>query len=595
MALVDIQVRGGDYKDFDPEKMLPREPAAVLRGDPSVPSGKAFYVCFGAGDVRRLVSIEDLEIMVERGDFTGEQGPQGVGIQNVEINDESHLIITLTDGSSVDAGYIDDALKAIDEAKLSAQSAEEWAKYSESYAHGGTGTRLGEDEDNAESYAKRAEKAAQQAEAAVGGDFIPNTARGVPGGVATLGDDGKVPDEQLPAGKEIEFGTYDTFGRPGDPAKLYVDESKEPRLIYTWNAEQEDYILTGGAGGDGACSLDIPVKLLAVDWDGVSAPYTQTVSVPQAREGMTPFHFSAEGDDDMEYAYSLITDYSVGLGTITFYAAEKPEVDINLVLKGVPAQELEYEDNTILVPVEAEGFDYNEETERYEQTVLVDGIHAGLGGFWDIVRSGPVLTSEESAIVLNITDVERLDGGVKVCCLQKPTHRFVLVLYGTYKESAEGDTLIANMPGWFNKVESLEKRTAKDIPYDDSQTKLGAEDVQEAVSALSDQYDNIGVVYGGSFDQVDLVQEQYTVIASISLSPGTYLIVGKSQITPAYDGIISLRIASGTIRFNGRSGGGACNVGVINLESTETTRLEMYSSVAGLKAASTTFWAIRIK
>lgn len=169
MALVDMQFRRGPYNEFDKDKMLPGEPAAVLRDDPSVPSGKAFYVSFGAGDVRRLVSIEDLEIMLEQGYFTGEQGPQGVGIENLEINNKSHLIITLTNGSTVDAGYIDDALKAIDDAKAaeknastSATSAEKWAKYSESYAHGGTGTRSGEDNDNAEVYAKRAEDAASK-------------------------------------------------------------------------------------------------------------------------------------------------------------------------------------------------------------------------------------------------------------------------------------------------------------------------------------------------------------------------------------------------------------------------------------------------
>ena len=66
-----IQVRRGDYADFDKQKMLAGEPAAVLANDPETPSRKAFYVAFAAGDVRRLVSIEDLEIMVTDGRFKG--------------------------------------------------------------------------------------------------------------------------------------------------------------------------------------------------------------------------------------------------------------------------------------------------------------------------------------------------------------------------------------------------------------------------------------------------------------------------------------------------------------------------------------------
>lgn len=69
-----IQTRRGNFTDFNPAKMLPGEPACVLAGDPSVPSGKAFYVCYSAGDVKRLVSIEDIEAMIQRGDFGGGSG-----------------------------------------------------------------------------------------------------------------------------------------------------------------------------------------------------------------------------------------------------------------------------------------------------------------------------------------------------------------------------------------------------------------------------------------------------------------------------------------------------------------------------------------
>lgn len=97
---MSINTRRGPYSQFDPGKLSQAEPACVLSGDPSTPSGKAFYVCFQPGDVRRLVSIEDLEHMVARGDF------DGISITSGSVNDAGHLILTLTDGTTHDAGHI---------------------------------------------------------------------------------------------------------------------------------------------------------------------------------------------------------------------------------------------------------------------------------------------------------------------------------------------------------------------------------------------------------------------------------------------------------------------------------------------------------
>lgn len=60
-----IQDRRGDFDHFDPQKMLPGEWAVVLRGDPNVWDGKATYVCFSAGVVKRLMTEEDLTIELD--------------------------------------------------------------------------------------------------------------------------------------------------------------------------------------------------------------------------------------------------------------------------------------------------------------------------------------------------------------------------------------------------------------------------------------------------------------------------------------------------------------------------------------------------
>lgn len=56
-----IQMRRGSYANFDPSRMLPGEWAVVLEGDPASASGKTVYMCFAANDVRRFVSIEDMQ------------------------------------------------------------------------------------------------------------------------------------------------------------------------------------------------------------------------------------------------------------------------------------------------------------------------------------------------------------------------------------------------------------------------------------------------------------------------------------------------------------------------------------------------------
>lgn len=221
-----------------------------------------------------------------------------------------------------------------------------------------------------------------------------------------------------------------------------------------------DYVEENGGGGGGGTSVaiaeDIPVTLLSTGWTGSSAPYSQQVTVLDMREGMTPLIFlQGQATDEQIYAYNLITDYQAGNGTITFYVAETPEVDIPIVLKGVPAQEIGYMDNTILVPVTASGFSLSESTGRYEQTITVSGMTAGLGGSWDIARSGEVLSEEESKIAANITDVIRQTNAIKIVCLEMPAQDYMLVLSGTFKDVMDGDIVLSDVGELIDNVNNL--------------------------------------------------------------------------------------------------------------------------------------------
>jgi len=61
-----IQNRRGIYGKFDPSKMLPGEWAVVLSGDPNVSDGKAVYICFSAGDVKQIATVQDMMEIINR-------------------------------------------------------------------------------------------------------------------------------------------------------------------------------------------------------------------------------------------------------------------------------------------------------------------------------------------------------------------------------------------------------------------------------------------------------------------------------------------------------------------------------------------------
>ena len=86
------------------------------------------------------------------------------------------------------------------------------------------------------------------------------------------------------------------------------------------------------------------VILTADGWSGEVAPYTQTVQVSGAREGLEPVMVSALADgasleEQKAYikAYGLICSGTgiLGDGTATFKVYKKPGVDITIGLRGV--------------------------------------------------------------------------------------------------------------------------------------------------------------------------------------------------------------------------------------------------------------------
>lgn len=209
--------------------------------------------------------------------------------------------------SETNAGtYRDQAQSSATAAAASASEAGVKSTLSESWAVGGTGIRQGEDTNNSKYFAQQsansaataqgwsdsameqadaaaqsaanAAQSAADAEAISGGDFIPNSRKGVPNGVATLDSNGKLVMAQLPDDTEA-----------------------------------------------------IPVTLTAAGWT-VSEPYTQTVDANGVLADEDAQMIIPVPEDDSSEAY-----YSAGVrctaqaaNSLTFTCDAKPDDDIAL-------------------------------------------------------------------------------------------------------------------------------------------------------------------------------------------------------------------------------------------------------------------------
>lgn len=107
-------------------------------------------------------------------------------------------------GDYLQPDYLADVTKQASGAAASAASASQSAdnaaydaKLAQSYSIGGSAIREGEDEDNAKYYSQKAKEYADKVSGIVGGDFIPNSAKGIAGGVATLDENGKLLKTQI--------------------------------------------------------------------------------------------------------------------------------------------------------------------------------------------------------------------------------------------------------------------------------------------------------------------------------------------------------------------------------------------------------------
>ena len=129
-----IQNRRGAYTDFDSSKAVAGELLVVLSGDENTTDGKAVYIAFASGDVKRLVGSEELENfdtgtavkfgstvtsastrdkVVTCEEFEGEDGeliivtfPQGNNVNDARLNVNGIGAKSIFKGASTDTSWL---------------------------------------------------------------------------------------------------------------------------------------------------------------------------------------------------------------------------------------------------------------------------------------------------------------------------------------------------------------------------------------------------------------------------------------------------------------------------------------------------------
>lgn len=113
-------------------------------------------------------------------------------------------------------------------AAQSATNADMDAKLSQSYSVGKSGIRDGEDTDNSKYYSEQAKKYADEAQEIAGGNFIPNSEKGIAGGVAVLNANLAV---EKAVGDEDSNNIKNTYAKKTDVANTYAKKTDIPKSL----------------------------------------------------------------------------------------------------------------------------------------------------------------------------------------------------------------------------------------------------------------------------------------------------------------------------------------------------------------------------
>lgn len=108
-----IKNRRGEYANFDPYKMLQGEWGITTSGDPNSADGKSVYMCFAAGDVKRMATYDDMVENIDRAtEKVQERLTQEVREATAEANSTIQKATQATQSANTAADRANDAAEA---------------------------------------------------------------------------------------------------------------------------------------------------------------------------------------------------------------------------------------------------------------------------------------------------------------------------------------------------------------------------------------------------------------------------------------------------------------------------------------------------
>lgn len=84
-----IQNRRGDYNNFDPTKQVAGEFAVVLTNDPNTDDGKSVYIAYGAGNVKRLATYQEIAGLAEQAQESATNAAESEDNANISATNAS--------------------------------------------------------------------------------------------------------------------------------------------------------------------------------------------------------------------------------------------------------------------------------------------------------------------------------------------------------------------------------------------------------------------------------------------------------------------------------------------------------------------------
>lgn len=128
-----IQHRRGAFNLFDPTRLLPGEWAIVLSGDTSASDGRAAYICFAAGTVKRIATFEDMAEAIANAtqdviaDLTSacNTATGNANTATTAANNAASTANTAATNANTKAGLADTAARGANQAKLETMQATE--------------------------------------------------------------------------------------------------------------------------------------------------------------------------------------------------------------------------------------------------------------------------------------------------------------------------------------------------------------------------------------------------------------------------------------------------------------------------------------